>query len=188
MRLLPTTLPGCVRLQPVVHEDHRGRFVKTMHHDTFASFGLRSDFLEEFYSVSTRHVMRGLHLQLPPADHAKLVYCTGGEVLDAVVDLRVGSPTHGRHELFELSANRADILYIPSGMAHGFLTLSDSATLVYKVTSMYSPPHDSGIRWDSAGIPWPVREPVVSERDQRLPTLGEFQSPFVFPESEPAAG
>ena len=128
--------------------------------------------------MSRRGVVRGLHFQGPPADHAKLVFCTQGRVQDGVIDLRVGSPTFRQHALVELSADAANMLYIPAGMAHGFCVLSESATLVYKVSSQYSPDHDAGVLWNSAGIPWAVADPVLSPRDAAFPRLDAYTSPF----------
>jgi len=172
-----TALPGCLELTPAVRKDARGHFIKTVHAGFFDSHAMRSDFREQYYSTSHRNVLRGLHFQLPPQQHAKLVYCTAGKVLDAVLDLRPGDG-YGRHILVEISAETANMIYIPAGCAHGFLTLSKSATLVYNVTSVYSASHDSGIRWDSAGIDWPVSNPIVSERDAGLVALKDFASPF----------
>jgi dTDP-4-dehydrorhamnose 3,5-epimerase len=101
-------------------------------------------------------------------------------VLDAVVDLRVGSPTYGQYALFELSAAKANSIYIPKGMAHGFCALSAQAIMVYKVSSVYSPVHDAGVRWDSAGISWPTTEAVLSARDESFPPLDKFVSPFSY--------
>lgn len=171
-------IPGCHEIVPAVFRDGRGAFVKTFHHDLFAAQGLVTEWKEEFYSVSRKGVLRGLHFQLPPHDHAKLVYCTDGEVLDAVVDLRKGSPTFGYSITKELKASTGNMLYIPSGLAHGFYVLSSSATMMYKTSTVHAPSHDSGIRWDSAGIAWPDEAPVVSERDSWLATLAEFNSPF----------
>jgi dTDP-4-dehydrorhamnose 3,5-epimerase len=108
----------------------------------------------------------------------KLVYCISGEALDVVIDLRKNSPTYGEHAKFNLSAEKANMVYIPSGMAHGFLVLSESATLVYNVTSLYAPESDSGIRWDASGIAWPIKQPIVSERDRGFVGLGEFETRF----------
>lgn len=174
----PTHLPGCVELLPPHQEDPRGGFVKVFHRDAFAALGLETDFPEEYYSLSRRGVIRGLHFQVPPAEHAKLVFCTQGRVQDVAVDLRAGSPTYGQHAVVELSAQAANLLYIPPGLAHGFCVLSDWATLVYKVSSQYSPDHDAGILWNSAGIDWAVDEPVLSARDQAHPGLGDFLTPF----------
>jgi dTDP-4-dehydrorhamnose 3,5-epimerase len=177
-----TPLPGLLELQPRLARDARGLFVKPFHRETFASLGLATEFAEQFYSVSHRHVLRGMHCQLPPHDHVKLVYCTAGRVLDVVVDLRVGSPTFGRHHRVELSAQQANMLYIPSGFAHGFLSLLDESTMVYHVTTAHAPSHDSGVCWNSLGVDWPVRDPIVSARDAALTPLSEFVSPFRYTE------
>lgn len=180
MQVIPTKIPGCYELQPRVLKDQRGYFVKTFHHDIFAEYGLETNFAEEYYSFSHQRVLRGLHFQLPPYEHTKLVYCVLGEVLDVVVDLRIGSPTVGQFVTFELSVEKANIIYIAPGLAHGFYVNSNSAIMVYKVTTVYSPEHDGGIRWDSVGIPWPDNHPILSERDRGFVPLHEFKSPFVF--------
>ncbi|HVT83040.1 MAG TPA: dTDP-4-dehydrorhamnose 3,5-epimerase [Phycisphaerae bacterium] len=178
MQRLDTSLPGCFEIRPDVHADARGTFVKTFRRDLFAHWGLQTDFAEQFWSTSRKGVLRGLHFQIPPMHHAKLVTCTAGRILDAVVDLRKNSATFRRHLLLELSAEKANLLYIPPGMAHGFYTLSDSATTLYNVTAQHSPAHDAGIRWDSAGIPWPDPHPLLSPRDAAFPALAGFDSPF----------
>lgn len=178
MDLRATTLPGCWQIVPRVFQDTRGSFVKTFHRESAAQHGLVTGFAEEFYSWSCRGVLRGLHFQLPPAQHTKVVTCLFGEVLDVVVDLRLGSPTFGRHLVLPLRAEEARLVYIPEGMAHGFLSLSEKALMYYQVTSVHSPVHDAGIRWDSAGINWPTDQPVVSERDAAFPCLQDFASPF----------
>lgn len=179
--LKPTALQGCYELQPKIVGDERGRFVKTFHERWFEDNGLRTDFSEQYYSVSTKGVLRGLHFQVPPAEHAKLVYCPAGQVLDAAVDLRKGSSTYGQFVCIELDAERGNMLYLDAGFAHGFYTQSERAMMVYNVTSVHSPEHDAGIRWDSVGIPWPDDDVVVSTRDQGLPSLSDFDSPFLLP-------
>lgn len=98
--------------------------------------------------------------------------------MDAIVDLRRSSPTYGQHVLVPMNASEGTMLYIPKGMAHGFYTLSDTALMLYQVTSVYDPDCDAGIRWDSAGIPWETDDPLTSERDQKFPALADFVSPF----------
>lgn len=179
--LIPVHLPGVFLLKPRVIEDLRGRFVKTLHEGFFTDNALESHFVEEYYSVSRPGVLRGLHFQLPPMDHVKMVYAVAGSVLDAVVDLRKGSPSYGQHALIELSAERGEILYIPKGLAHGFYVHgAEEATLIYKVSTVYSPEHDAGILWNSADIPWPNASPVLSPRDGAFPMLQDFSSPFNF--------
>lgn len=171
-------IEGCFELQPKVLNDNRGRFVKIFHEQEFSVMGLETNFAEEYYSVSKKNVIRGLHFQLPPMDHVKMVYCIEGEVMDAVVDLRVGSPTYGQFELFELSATKANGLYIPKGMAHGFCVRSEQAIMVYKVSTVYSSHCDAGMLWNSVGIPWPTGNPILSDRDQGFPIIDELVSPF----------
>ena len=125
-------------------------------------------------------VLRGLHFQRPPHDHEKIVYCTDGGVLDVVVDLRAGSPVYGKHVMIELTADKANMIYIPRGLAHGFYVTTKSATMHYKVSTQYAQSHDTGILWNSAGIDWPDDNPVLSSRDQSFSTFSDFESPFLF--------
>jgi dTDP-4-dehydrorhamnose 3,5-epimerase len=180
VQLAETGIPGCYLVKPRVLGDVRGTFVKTFHEPEFQKLGLRSDWREEYHSFSRRDVIRGMHFQLPPADHAKLVYCIAGTVLDVILDLRQGSPTYGQHRSIELDAAEGTGIYVPTGCAHGFLSMSDTSIMYYKVTSVHSPEHDAGIAWDSFGFAWPVGDPVMSERDRRHPALADFVSPFSF--------
>jgi len=182
MRILTTAIPGVLHLIPELRSDARGSFIKTFRADLFRQHGMATEFAEEYHSLSHRNVLRGLHFQLPPHAHDKLVYCVHGAVQDVALDLRRGSPTYGQHLTLELSASNGHMLYLPAGLAHGFCTLGESAVMQYKVTSAYAPQHDSGIRWDSAGIAWPLDAPLLSERDQGFATLAQFDSPFVFAE------
>lgn len=180
MEIKKILLPGCYEMQAHLFCDERGTFVKTYQKRIFAEYHLETDFVEQYYSVSKHRVIRGLHFQIPPHEHTKVVYCVLGSVLDAVGDLRVGSPTYGHYATLELDADKANMIYIPAGIAHGFYVLSETAILVYNVTSAHSPRHDIGIRWDSMGIPWPDAEPIVSARDLALVSFANFQSPFRF--------
>ena len=173
-----TPLAGCYELQPVVRGDSRGSFVKTFHNEAFNELGLATNFTEEYYSTSVKNVLRGMHFQIPPADHVKLVYCIFGTVMDVVVDLRKNSATFGKHQIFQLDSDKGNMIYIPKGLAHGFLTLSDKAIMVYNVTSIYSPENDKGILWNSCGIDWKCKNPILSERDKKHPAFDEFESPF----------
>jgi len=173
-----SNISGCLEIQPNVFEDERGRFVKVFNEKSFAAQGLETNFIEEYYSISHKNVVRGLHFQLPPMDHVKMVYCIAGEAIDAVVDLRVGSPTYGQYALFRLSAAKANSVYISAGMAHGFCALNEQTIMVYKVSTTYSPEFDAGVLWDSADIPWPTSQVVLSARDRSFPKLDEFVSPF----------
>ena len=178
MEFRETRLDGCYEIQAQVVPDHRGRFVKLFSSERFQERGLGTAIAEWACSASHRNVLRGLHFQLPPHDQAKLVYCLQGTVLDAAVDLRVGSPTYGEHVVVELDAERVNGLFIPRGFAHGFCVTSDTALFAYQIETPYAAAHDGGIRWDSCGIPWPCSEPVLSEKDRRLPAFADFVSPF----------
>jgi len=176
--LKSTHLTGCFELQPKAIEDTRGRFVKVFHCQAFAAHGLETNFAEEYYSVSNKNVIRGMHFQLPPFDHVKLVYCVQGSVMDVVVDLRVGSPTYGKSAVVELSAAKANSIYIPEGMAHGFCSLCEQTVMVYKVTTVYASEQDTGILWNSFGVTWPTTQAILSARDQTFEPLDQFVSPF----------
>lgn len=178
MDIMVTSIEGCLILVPSKQSDERGTFVKTFHKPTFDEMGLVTSYREEYYSTSRKNVLRGLHFQSPPYDHIKVVYCIRGSVLDAVLDLRVDSPSYGHYETFELDDEECRMVYIPPGLAHGFYTLSDSAIMVYKVTTAHHPEYDHGVRWDSAGIPWPTDAPIVSQRDSKFPKFHEYTSPF----------
>jgi dTDP-4-dehydrorhamnose 3,5-epimerase len=184
MEIQKTLIPGCHEIHPKVFRDDRGSFVKTFHQDMFTSRGLNTTFAEEYYSVSYKNVLRGMHFQLPPMAHTKLVYCVLGEVLDVVVDLRVGSPTYGKCQKFELSADKANLVHIPPGLAHGFYVTSEIAIMMYKVSTVYAPNLDVGIRWDSIAFSWPKSDPIMSQRDQNFRTFAEFNSPFHYSPDE----
>lgn len=180
MELIETGIEGCHEIVYKSFHDQRGSFTKTFHQPAFEALGLRTDWREEYYSVSERNVLRGMHFQTPPCDHAKMVYCLQGEVLDVVVDLRLGSPTYGRCASLVLSRQKGNGIYIPSGMAHGFLSLSERSVMHYKVTSVHSAEHDAGILWNSFGFEWPVDTPILSSRDEQHPRLADFDSSFPY--------
>ena len=180
VEVIPSTIPGCYQLQPAVFRDERGSFVKTFHRDVFAHYNLETNFAEEYYSLSQRNILRGLHFQVPPKEHVKIVYCVLGEVIDVVVDLRLGSPTYGKFEVFEVSPEKANLIYIPAGLAHGFYVISEKTIMMYKVSTVYSPAEDSGILWNSIGIPWPSNNPIISQRDSSFSPFSQFTSPFKY--------
>ncbi len=175
-----TPIPGCVELRPPVARDRRGSLAKPFQQTLFRELGLDLEIRELFHSRSHQGVLRGLHFQLPPSDVAKLVYCVAGRAFDAVVDLRAGSPTQGRHHALELSADSDNAVFVPRGCAHGFVALEEPTTVAYAYDGEFDPECDSGIRWDSAGIDWPVDEPILSDRDAGLVPMSSFDSPFTF--------
>lgn len=175
---LPVAMPGVRLLEPRAFSDQRGVFIKTYHEPAWRQAGITFEMQEEYYSVSRRGVLRGMHFQTPPEDHVKLVYCPSGRVLDVLLDLRRGSPTFGRSMAQELSSENRLIFVLPPGIAHGFLCLEEQSVMVYKTNTVHSPANDAGIRWDSFGFDWGWQAPVVSERDASFPSLADFSSPF----------
>ncbi|MCU1284852.1 MAG: dTDP-4-dehydrorhamnose 3,5-epimerase [Acidobacteriales bacterium] len=180
MQLIDNHIPGCYEINTTVLADDRGSFTKTFHHENFKGAGLETMFAEEYFTVSRVGVLRGFHFQTPPAHHTKIVYCVSGTVLDVVLDLRIGSPAYGKCFSTELSPAKGNLIYIPPGVAHAFYVLEGLATLMYKVSTAFSPAHDTGVFWNSVGFDWPTSEPVLSERDRNLPAFGSFLSPFEY--------
>lgn len=178
MTLRMTALEGCFEVQCTSRPDDRGTFLKIFHDQAFQSLGLCTSWAEEFITSSRRGVLRGMHFQAPPRQHAKLVTCLCGRVLDVVLDLRAGSATYGKTHSVELSWNSARSLYIPEGLAHGFLALEEGAMVHYKVSTIHSPEQDHGILWNSFGFAWPEGNPILSQRDRALPPLDAFRTPF----------
>lgn len=174
---IETSLEGCFEIQPVAREDHRGAFIKTFHSDAFKELGLETILNENYYSISNKNVLRGMHFQTPPNAQMKLVYCVEGEVMDVAIDLRKNSATYGKHHVCYLK-EKGKALYIPEGFAHGFLTLTDKAIITYYSNRIYASESDGGILWSSCGIDWKCCSPVLSEKDKKHPTLEEFNSPF----------
>ena len=178
MEFNKTNIPGLFLISTFFQKDERGTFVKTFHKNEFEAQGLKADFRESYYSESVRGVIRGMHFQLPPHQHIKLVYATVGEVLDVVVDLRKESPTFRQFQSFVISAENKMMLYIPEGLAHGFCVVSDNATMVYCTGTEYDKESDTGIRYDSFGFNWPITSPILSARDKGFSGLDRFDSPF----------
>lgn len=160
--------------------DARGSFVKTFHDTMLKGAGIDFTLRESYFSLSKKDVVRGMHFQLPPHQHAKIVFCPQGAIMDVIVDLRKGSPTYGQHYAQELSAANHKAYYIPEGFAHGFKALTDDAITYYLVSSEYSQPHDTGIRYDTIGYDWGLDSPVISGRDLSFPSMEAFDSPFRF--------
>lgn len=178
MKILPTEIEGVFIIENNIFEDERGSFVKKFHYDTFKNHNLDVDFKENFYSVSHKNVIRGMHFHLPPKDHTKVIYVTTGSVLDVVVDLRKESPTYKKHVSVELTHKNHRSIYIPVGCAHGFRTLEDNTCTVYLQTGTHSPEHDTGINYNSFGFNWEIENPIVSKKDKELLELEKFDSPF----------
>jgi dTDP-4-dehydrorhamnose 3,5-epimerase len=174
-RRLETRIEGLVLIEPHVIRDDRGFFFETFRANEYAELGADVQFVQENHSRSVRGTVRALHFQLEPGQ-AKLVRAARGEIWDVAVDLRRDSPTYGQYEAFELSDANALQIFVPVGFAHGFCVTSETADVTYKVSSYYDGTTERGIAFDdpAIGIPWPVDEPLVSERDRTNPRLEEI--------------
>lgn len=181
MKLEELEIPGVFLVHLRFAADQRGHFAKNYMKSFFDDHGLVSSFVESYHSSSQSNVIRGMHFQTPPDDHAKLVTPVMGAVLDVVLDIRRGSPTYGKAVSRKLSGDEPAAMYVPSGFAHGFAALEAPAILQYSVSSEHSPENDAGIAFDSFDFHWPIDRPILSERDRALPSLNKFDSPFSFP-------
>lgn len=150
----------------------------------FVTAGIKGNFVQENHSRSTKRVLRGLHYQNPPFAQGKLVRVVRGEIFDVVVDIRKGSPTWGKWVGVILSEEDKNIVYVPEAFAHGFCVLSEIAEVIYKTTNVYSAESEAGIIWDDAdlNIEWPVKEPILSEKDEKLPSLKNADIRFYYKE------
>jgi len=177
MKIDDSKLSGVLLIEPDVYNDERGFFLETWHQGRYRDSHFPDvAFVQDNHSRSTRGVLRGLHFQKDFAQ-GKLVQVCRGRVFDVAVDIRIGSPEFGHWVGHELSDDNHHQLWIPPGFAHGFCTLSDSADLMYKCTEIYRADDDFGIAWDDPGIAvrWPVSDPVLSDKDKKLPTLSEVE-------------
>jgi dTDP-4-dehydrorhamnose 3,5-epimerase len=167
MKVHATDLPGVVVLEPTVFRDPRGFFLESYHAQRYTEAGISGAFVQDNHSRSARGTLRGLHAQ-EHHPQAKLLRVIEGEVWDVAVDIRVGSPTFGRHVGVTLSAEDQRQIYVPTGFAHGFCVVSDSAQVEYKCTDYYHPEDELRILWSdpALAIPWPVRDPVLSDKDR----------------------
>jgi len=179
MEVVPTRLPGVVRLQPRIFTDDRGWFAETFNEATFQKVGLPSHFVQDNQSRSRQHVLRGLHFQLEHAQ-GKLVRAVAGRIFDVAVDVRRSSPQFGQWVGVELSSETPEMLWIPPGFGHGFLVLSESADVLYKTTDFYSPASERTVLWNdpAIGIEWPLTAlPVVAAKDAAGTPLAQTDVP-----------
>lgn len=175
-------IPDVVLIEPRVFRDERGFFLETYKRSEFAAQGIGFDFVQGNHSRSKKGVVRGLHYQLVPKAQGKLVRVSRGAVWDVAVDIRKGSPWFGRWVGALLSADNNRMLWVPPGFAHGFAAVEDDSDVIYLATDEYSPEHDSGMIWNDSeiAIEWPLENPIVSEKDARLPGLREARNNFTY--------
>lgn len=171
-------------IKPQRFEDHRGFFAETYNRKKYSEFGIDLEFVQDNHSISNEEgTIRGLHFQAPPNAQAKIVRCGRGAIFDVAVDLRRGSPTYGKWEAYELSAENGCQLYIPVGFAHGFLTLEPHSEIVYKCSDFFASESERCVLWSDPciGIDWPtVSSPILSIKDAAALPLADIESPFLF--------
>lgn len=175
MEIIKTKIDGVYIIKNSVINDIRGTFTKTYNEEVFNGFDINKSFKESYYTVSKKNVIRGMHFQKPPFDHEKLVYVPKGKIIDVILDLRQDSDTYKRFISVEISESNGYSMYIPKGLAHGFKSLMDNTIAVYQVSTIYNPIYDSGIRWDSFGMDWNVKSPIISDRDKSFDGLDTFK-------------
>ncbi|PKL75771.1 MAG: dTDP-4-dehydrorhamnose 3,5-epimerase [Candidatus Melainabacteria bacterium HGW-Melainabacteria-1] len=171
MKFLPQSIDGVYLIEIEPREDERGFFARTFCAREFRSQGLCSEMVQSNLSFSRqRHTLRGMHYQRGSAAEAKLIRCSRGRILDVIIDLRPESATFCSHQSFELAPS-TPMLYVPEGLAHGFLTLDSETEVVYQVSNEYQPKYEAGVRWNDArfAIPWPIETPIISDKDRQYP-------------------
>jgi dTDP-4-dehydrorhamnose 3,5-epimerase len=185
MNVNKTAVPGVLVIEPKVFGDARGFFTEVYQADRYATHGIAPRFVQDNLSRSVKHTLRGLHFQNPKAQ-GKLVTVLRGAVLDVAVDVRLGSPTFGQHVAIELNDENRRQLWVPRGLAHGFVVLSDIADFFYKCDEFYSPTDEIVLRWDDAvlGIDWRCDAPILSARDSQARSLAQLHG--LLPRFEPA--
>lgn len=181
MNIEKTALEGVYIITNFVAQDERGTFVKTFNKQDFENGQLKFEIRESYFSISHKNVIRGMHFQLPPSDHEKLVYVPWGSILDVIIDLRKQSKTYKKSISVELSAANRKSIFIPKGLAHGFKSMEDNTITVYNVATEYDSKSDHGIHFDSFGFDWQSNDVIMSNRDKGFLTLDSFceNNPFL---------
>jgi len=181
MRVIATEIEDILLLEPHVFDDDRGYFMESYNKKNFEKLAMITDFIQDNQSLSElAGTLRGLHFQLNPKAQMKIVRCVSGAIYDVAVDIRAGSPTYGHWVGVILSEHNHRQLVVPKGFAHGFCTIVPNTIVMYKVDEFYCPECDGGILWNDPdlGITWPVTNPILSEKDMKLPRLAEANLNF----------
>jgi len=175
MKVFKTTLEGVIVFEQKVFSDNRGFFTEIYNKEKYRKLGISAEFSQDNLSFSHEGTLRGLHYQ-HPHHQAKLVQVLTGHVFDVSVDIRSGSPTFGQWVGIHLSDKNKRQVFIPEGFAHGFCVLSDTAVFLYKCSDLYAPDCEGGVLWcdPDVGIEWPVKEPILSEKDAKYPRLRDI--------------
>lgn len=180
MEIEKTFIEGLLIVKPKVFSDNRGYFFESYNKVEFERLGIRTDFVQDNESCSSKGVVRGLHFQAPPFAQAKLIRVIKGSVLDFAVDIRRGSPTYGKHVSVRLDDKQKNMFFIPEGFAHGFVTLEDNTIFSYKCTALYNKESEGGLLWSdpNLNIDWQIENPILSDKDKLWQDFESFISPF----------
>jgi len=179
MKKISTSIPGLFIIESSVFRDERGGFQRLQCDDAFTAAGVPSRFVQTNLSTnSNRHILRGMHYQRYPHQEDKLIRCVKGAIFDVAIDIRRSSQTYGKYFTLELTEENALALLVPKGVAHGYLTLTDFSSVLYQVTSSYTPSAEGGIRWNDRrfAVDWPTDEPILSAKDAGWPDFQDSQS------------
>jgi dTDP-4-dehydrorhamnose 3,5-epimerase len=176
MKITKTPIEGVVVIEPKVFGDNRGFFLETFNEKVFLEAGLPTTFVQDNWSRSKKGVLRGLHYQ-DPQGQGKLVRVMSGAVWDVALDIRPSSPTFGQHFALELTEENKKALFVPAGLAHGFVVLSNTCDFTYKCTALYAPQFEKGVLWNDPdlNIAWPLKDVALSEKDLKLPRLKDIK-------------
>jgi dTDP-4-dehydrorhamnose 3,5-epimerase len=171
---------GVFIIKPRVFEDERGYFFESFNKNVFKENGLNIDFVQDNESLSQKNVLRGMHFQRPPYAQGKLIRVIQGSVLDVAVDIRKTSKTYGQYFRIELSAKNKTMIYIPTGFAHGFLTLEDNTIFSYKCTNFFNKESEDALLWndEEIGIDWGIKTPILSDKDKKAQLFNSYNTPF----------
>ena len=178
MLIEETFIPGLKLIHLNKFTDDRGSFLKVFNEEFFAEKGLEMNFKESYYSISNKNVIRGMHFQIPPFEHTKLVYLNQGKIVDVVLDIRKNSPTYEQYFSIELNTISPILVYIPVGCAHGFHSLEDHTIVTYLQSSVYDKSCDKGIKYNSFKMDWVIENPTLSDRDINFPELSNTNFNF----------
>ena len=180
MKFETTNIKGLVVIEPITIEDERGYFFESHNAQKFKENGLSLDFVQDNQSLSQKNVLRGLHFQNPPFQQGKLVRVIKGAVIDVAVDIRKNSKTYGQYFSIELTEQNKKIFWIPPGFAHGFVSLEEDTIFHYKCTGLYNKASEDSLIWNDPDldIDWGVKNPIVSEKDQKSNFFKNFNSQF----------
>lgn len=178
MKFENTSIEGVKLIKNNILFDNRGAFLKTLNKEIFEDNGITFEIKEQYFSYSKKNVIRGMHFQNPPFHYSKLITVISGEIIDVILDIRKDSKTYGKVFSIKLTQKKGVSIYLPKGIAHGFLTLKSNTILSYLQSSCYNSEHDSGIKYDTINFDWGILNPILSKRDLKFESFKNFITLF----------